>query len=200
MSGRMDWDRVNREKRAARAAAADPSDQLLPSSVSALEWDAATWNRLRSNGWISKELVTRPGKRARRKAARNQSRAASRNASPTHKQARAGSDVRNRDSRKGVDHRSLRVHGSEFSWSISCGCGKHLGKRGLGTLHDLFTCFRSHVGSADQKALAGHDPFVTDGQGLLVLSCSCEQMTTEFADLSQAALRWLQHAAAVAAQ
>lgn len=203
MSRRMNWDRVNREKRAARSASANTAgaSEILPSSVSPLEWDAARWNRHRSDGWTSRELVPRaPGKRFRRKAARKRSN------TPPHgdNSRKAKSPVthsgRGRNLPAWADHRGVTLHGSEFSWTISCGCGKRLGKQGIRKLQDLFGCYRSHFDSTSREALAPHRPYVTDGQEMLLLNCSCEQMTTEFTDLSQAAFRWLQHAAAVAAQ
>jgi hypothetical protein len=195
MSGRMDWDRVNRENRAARSASANAYDWMVPSSVSPLEWDSARWNRLRSAGWTSEDLSTRtPGKRSGRKAARHRPNRSPRADSSTRHKARPFGDVGDGYPRAWVDHRGVMLHGSEFAWSISCGCGKHLGKRGIRNLQDLFNCFRSHVGSTDRKALLRHRPYVTNGQEALQLNCSCDQMTTEFTDLSQAALRWLEMA------
>jgi hypothetical protein len=58
-----------------------------------------------------------------------------------------------------------------------------------GKLQDLFGCYRSHFDDTGRKALVQRGPYVTDGREMLLLNCSCEQMTTEIVDLSQAALR-----------
>jgi hypothetical protein len=192
MSPRMNWDRVNRENRAARSASASSAIELPPSDVG----DATRWNRLGPDGRTNDYLASRAPRQNRRRAVRSGFNDARGKRSGRSKPRTPGS--RSEGSQVWADHRGVRLDGREFSWTIACGCGKRLGKRGIRELQALFNCYRSHIGSANRKALQGHRPEITDGPKGRILRCSCEQMVADFTTRSGTALKWLEHAAELA--